>query len=431
MKIIFYIFACVLSVNFFIFSTTASAVTEIAKPVKADLDERLLFLTEQCEIQLKKTDWITTSGSNRIKAIRLKEGYDEISLQFEAAKSGGFNNFTVSINKNGKLFIKTFKLTDDRIKDNDRLKDIIFSFILPFAMVREGIGDFRKAYSSVFSFGYARTNDDHRFYPALLKGALHFSWQLLYDPSLNYISRENTLTIGDYLSFSVYFDLEKEVKENYFNIDFLIFGKNSHKGSVENGTRIMYGFFNGFEYFRPGFGDSIMKWDLPIYSDRPYIQYAIWRALQGNIIISHTKGGSVYSAELMAGAGMGIGPSSLFLAGTTEEEEKYMSDSFRSIKYRKQNYYFSYTIPARILLSADHVYGFRIEAGYNYYFFCPVIRDNFYDMLHIIKASVGYYFAKDFTVSLQYEHWRINSMMHDAHMSHHWNRFILEFRNYF
>ena len=149
------------------------------------------------------------------------------------------------------------------------------------------------------------------------------------------------------------------------------------------------------------------------------------------MLLSRHSGSSVYSAEFMIGAGMGVGPSSLFLSGISEDEEKDISSAFLSIKYRKQNYYFSYCFPARIILTADRIYGFRFEAGYNYYFFIPVVRDNLYDMLHIIKGSMGYYLNPDVLLNVQYERWFIDSMLHNKTRTHSWNRLVIELRNYF
>jgi hypothetical protein len=395
------------------------------------LEQRTVYLVSQCGDFLKKAGWITTINGNQISAFRLEGRYDELLLKIDFTYEAGLYVFTIAINKNEKQIVKVFKLPVNIAGDDARVRDIALSVLAPFSVGKEGIGDFRKAFTSIFSFGYERTSDDNEFYPAYAKGNLHLSWQLKYDPSARILTQETPLTFGDYTAFNVSIDWAHIIHENFFNIDLLIYGKNKYSGSAEHGTRFMYGFFNGLEYFRPGFSDSTMKWDQPIYSNKPFIQYTIWRALQWNMMISHRNGSSLYSAELMLGAGMGVGPSSLFYSNLTEEEEQNMSRSFRSIKYRKQNYYFSYSMPARLLLSADNIFGFRFEVGYNYYFFFPVISDNLYDMLHVFKGAIGYYLSSDVILNAQYERWRIESMYHDKTRTHDWNRLIIEFKNYF
>ena len=414
------------------FAASQQAVsTEKPEKKRINLKQRTGYLLSQCDILLKKAGWNTMIDNDQVKAFRLGSRYDEIILVIEADYYTGYYFFTVSINKNDKQTSHVFNLREEIVNDDNKLRDITLSAVVPAAVLREGIGDFRKAYTSIFSFGYSRTSDDRNFYPAYGKGNIHLAWQLVYDPSARILLPETSLSLGDYLSFSAYLDSADEIHENFFNIDFLIFGKSKYTGAADHGTRFIYGFFNGLEYFRPGFSDSTVKWDHEIYHTRPYIQYAIWRALQWNMMFSRIDGSRILSAELMFGAGMGVGPSSLFYSGLTEEEEKNMSHAFRSIKYRKQNYYFSYTVPVRISLCADHVKDFRFEVGYNYYFFYPVLTDNLYDMLNIIKGSIGYYLSYDVLLSLQYEHWMIKSMLHNQHMYRHWNRLIIEFKNYF
>jgi hypothetical protein len=405
--------------------------TGITEKQKNFLDERILFLLNECHALLKKVNWSVITDGNQIVAYRLEDRYDEMSMQIKAGYSDRLYIFELTINKNNKDTVKIFRLPESVVSNDARLRDIVLSAIIPPAVMREGIGDFRKAYSSIFSFGYARTHDGKEFYPAYAKGNLHLSWQLIYDPSARILEQDKTLSFGDYMTFNVYIDWANIVHENFFNIDLMIFGKNKYDGSRGHGTRLMYGFFNGLEYFRPGFSDSTMKWDNEIYDTKPFIQYTIWRALEGMMLFSRYSGSSVYSAEFMIGAGMGVGPSSLFLSGITEDEEQNISRSFRSIKYRKQNYYFSYTLPARILLFADNVYGFRFEAGYYYYFFIPVIRDDLYDMLHIIKGSIGYYLNPDVLLNVQYERWFIDSMLHNKTRTHAWNKLIIELKNFF
>ncbi|MFH0976505.1 MAG: hypothetical protein V1874_12055 [Spirochaetota bacterium] len=399
---------------------------------KPFLEERSAYLLNQFQIILKKAGWSPVLEGRHVKAFRLEDHrYDEISVRLDAGYSDNYYLFTILINKNGKQTSKTFWLQETVIKDDERFRDIVVSALMPAAVMREGVGDFRKAYSSIFSLGYARTHDGSEFYPAYAKGKLHLSWQLTYDPSANIFQKETPLTFGNYISFNLYFDWASHVHENFFNIDLLLFGKNKYSGTADHGTRLMYGLFSGLEYFRPGFSDSTMKWDREVYETEPYMQYMIWRVLQWNILISRRSGGSLYSAEFMAGAGMGVGPSSLSIAGTTEDEEQNMSSAFRSIKYRKQNYYFSYTLPARLSLCADHVFGFRFEAAYNYYFFYPIFTNDLYDMLHIAKGAIGYYLSYDVLLNVQYERWFIESMLNDKTKTHAWNRLIIELKNYF
>ena len=235
---------------------------ENAKKKTAFTEERTIYLINQCRDFLKKSGWITEIDRNQINAFRLESSrYDEMLLKIDPGYDAGLYIFTVTINKNEKQTVKAFKLSDNIVKDDIRLRDIVLSAVVPAAVLREGIGDFRKAYSSIFSFGYARTHDGKEFYPAYAKGNLHLSWQLVYDPSARILEREKSLTFGDYTAFKVYIDWANIIHENFFNVDVMVFGKNKYNGSRDHGTRLMYGFFNGLEYFRPGFSDSIMKWE--------------------------------------------------------------------------------------------------------------------------------------------------------------------------
>jgi len=393
--------------------------------------QRTGFLLRRCEIMLGNAGWVTAVDGSQVKAFRLRSQYDEISVKIEPARTEGIYSFTVIIQKNEKHSSKTFNIPVNIINDDERLSGLVLSCVPPEAIVRNELGNFRKAFKSIISFGYSRTRDDNKFYPVYAKGNIHIDWRLEYDPSARIFLKDTALTVGDYILFEGFFDWASIIRENFFNIDLLLYGRNKYSGSPDHGTRVLYGFFNGLEYFRPGFANSAMTWNDPINRTQPAIQYSIWRALQWNTLISHRNGAALYTASFMAGAGMGVGPSSLFATDLSAQDEENLSHVFRSIRYRKQNYYFSYTLPARVSLSADNVYGFYFEFGYNYYYFYPVLTDTMYDMLHVFNCITGYYLTYDVMLASEYESWWVVSMLnHDTRM-HHWNRLIFEFKNFF
>ncbi|MCU0821121.1 MAG: hypothetical protein MUC95_01450 [Spirochaetes bacterium] len=407
-------------------SRSAAGTARIVDPA-----ERTGYLLRQCEILLRKSEWKTASEGNEVKGCKFKNGYDEISVRISAEKDGGFFVFTVDTQKNGKRTEKTFRVSGETASDDKRLSDLVLSSVIPEVLVREGLGDFKKAFTAMISFGYSRTRDDDKFYPVYAKGNIHIDWLLEYDPSSKVYNDDTTLTVGDYILFDGFFDWATIIRENYGNVDVLLYGKNRYSGNAGHGTRLMYGFFNGVEYFRPGFANTAMTWNREINRSQPAIQYAFWRALQGNVILSHRNGAAIYTASFMAGAGMGVGPSSLFATDISPEEEENLSHVFRSRRYRKQNYYFSYGLPARISLSADRLYDFYLEIGYKYCYFYPVLIEDMYDMLHVCNGMIGYYLSYDVMIASEYESWWVVSMMHDETRRHQWNRLIFEFKNFF
>ncbi len=396
-----------------------------------DLAERTDYLLRQCELALRKSGWRTFYEDGTVGAHRFNDGYDAISIKITAGREGEKYLFTAEILKNGNRSVKTFRVSGDTAADDERLSKTVLSFVVPEALVREGNGDFRRAFKSIISFGYSRTGDDMNFYPVYMKGNIHFDWRLEYDPSSEIFSKDTVLHLGDYLYFDGFIDWASKVRENFGNIELLMFGRNRYSGSPERGTRLLYGFFNGLEYFRPGFSHSAMTWDDSIYHSRPAVQYSSWRPIQGNIILSRRNGASRYTASFMVGAGMGVGPSSLFATEISKEEEEDLNPAFKAARSWKQNYYFSYALPARLTLSADRVYDFYFELGYNYCFFYPVENETLYDMLHVSRGMIGYYIAHDVMVASQYESWWVVSMLDHDIRRHRWNRLIFEFKNFY
>ena len=219
---------------------------------------------------------------------------------------------------------------------------------------------------------------------------------------------------------------DSQIRENYFNTDILLFGVNNYSSDTNSETRFLYGFFNGFEYFRPGITDPTLEWSRQIYKKQPHIQYVIWRTLQGGFVVT-SKGRSITTFSMMIGFGPSIN-SSLTAVGLSEEEEAELSHIFKSIKYRKQNYYYSVAAPFSTSLICDHVYNFRFALGYNFYIFYPMENENAYDMLSIIKSSIGYYLIDGLLINVNYEYWYIDSKVRSKRKSHFWNRLIIEFK---
>ena len=286
---------------------------------------------------------------------------------------------------------------------------------------------FKEIFFSSISFGYNRTHDNLRFYPEYGQGSFYMSGSLLYDPAVNSLHNKIQLNQADYLSCDFYFAYDSRMRENFFNIDVLLYGKNKYESDGNSSKRSLYGFFNGFEYFRPGWSDSDVTWNRQIYKKKPHIQYTIWRAIQWTIINSYFLDNEILETRFSAGLGPSIN-SSLTATGILEGEEGELSHIFKSIEYRKQNYYYSVSFPVSIEFIADKIKDFRFGAGYNFYFFYPIENEKAFDILNILKCSIGYYLIHNCLLNVRYEYWEIESMVRDIKKDHWWNRMIMEIK---
>ena len=274
-----------------------------------DLNNNVYYLLKEYGKILHKKNWKVIIENNQLRAYNFSNNYHALKAQIMAEYNSGYTIFSVSLYINGEKQQREFKTTSENLPiDSIRTKNTILSFMLIPIISKNKSKNIQKVFFPSISIGYNRTHDRIEFYPQYKQGSIYFSGELVYDPSKNSKEKEIPLSIGDYLSFVIYAAYDSEVRENYSNIDILLLGKHKYKTSNSSETRILYGFFNGMEYFRPGFSDTTVRWDHQIYKKQPHIQYYIYRALSWGYIRS-VKSSGIYTTSIMAGFGPSINSS--------------------------------------------------------------------------------------------------------------------------
>ena len=394
-----------------------------------DIQKEIAEILQDYQSLLKKDQWITDIKNNSISAFRYKNEYNKLLILINIDDNELIYQIKLNIKKNNQDTYKEFLFRKDEKFNLSRIKNTILAYLTEQIISTKNSDQYISNFNSEVSVGYNRTHDNHEFYPEYGQGSFYMSGMLKYDPAKNITTKELTLKTGDYLAADLYFAYDSHMRENYFNIDLLISGKNRY--FTENGSenRELYGFFNGFEYFRPGFYDPTLEWSRKIYKKQPHIQYNIWRVLQWGIIKTE-KDDNIYDYSVMAGFGPSIN-SSLTINNVTPEEEKELSHIFKSIKYRKQNYYYGIVFPFSAGFSVDRIYRLRFGFGYNFYFFYPVENEDAYDMLNIVKLNAGFYITEDSLFNALYEYWHIKSKLRSDREYHFWNRLVLEIKYLF
>ncbi len=398
--------------------------------VEINADSKVPYIFNILKNDLKDDNWHVRVDGDELTAFRFGNGIDELKIRIEYLPDDMFYIYKITV-VTDKVYNKEVKINKSRAYDNLYLKDEILSFV--YSRINSGFNgnikstaNTKKVYFSSISAGYNRTHDNYRFYPEYGQGSFLMSGTLVYDPAINVNSSEIDLKPVDYLSVEFYFCFDSRVRENYFNIDLMIFGKNKFESSDSAASRrALYGFFNGFEYFRPGWNNWDVQWNRKIYKKQPHVQYAIWRAAQWKMINTYTVNNKNFISYFSAGLGPSIN-SSLTATDVTPEEEDDLSHIFKSIKYRKQNYYYGISMPLSAGIVADRINDFKFGAGYNLYIFAPVEHEKAIDVLNIVKLSAGYYFTDNFLLDLHYEYWNIYSMVRDTEAAHWWNRIMIE-----
>lgn len=375
---------------------------------------------------LENGGWKVISQNSRILACKFENSYNELTLDIHTDPGPEYYTIDVSITVNGKTESRDFIIKKGMLKDMSLIRELVMPFVIQHSLSDPLPVSKKKAYSVSLSAGYNRTHDNIKFYPEKREGSFYTAASLLYDPARHAEAGELNLDMGEYMFLDFYFAYDSKMRENFFNIDILLHGKNRFGRDGASSKRTLYGYFNGFEYFRPGFYNSILTWNSKLYKKQPHIQYTLWRALQWGLINTF-KNGPEYTFKLMIGFGPSIN-SSLTAVHVEKEEEKALSHIFKSIKYRKQNYYYSVCWPVSSSFLIDKIFDFRIGAGYNFYIFYPVENEVAYDIVNILKFSTGYYVTDLILINARYEYWNIQARVKSTRDSHYWNRLVLELK---
>lgn len=429
-KIFLFLFFCFLLTQIFSETVNAREINNISKKNYTISQHKTNIVLNAIKKLLKDNAWYVKIEGRELFAYKFTNEFIKLKLIIDHKFDSASDIYKTTVITD-KMHIREITIKNEYADDTLYIRDKIIPYILERINTDyENHSNPKKIYFGSISAGYSRTSDNYRFYPEYRQGSFYMSGSLSYDPAVNITASSITLGAADYFSSDFYFTLDSRIRENSFNIDLLIYGKNNFESARNNTKRSLYGFFTGFEYFRPGFNDNVLQWNRKIYKKQPHIQYGIWRAIQGTIINTNKSNNGIFKNYLSLAIGPGIN-SSLTANDISEDEEDDLSHIFKSIKYRKQNYYYSAVATVSAGLIADKVYNFLFRADYNGYFFIPVENEEAYDLMNILKFSTGYYLTQKTLFAVNYEFWNIDSMIKDAGENHSWNRLIIEIKYFF
>lgn len=380
---------------------------------------------------VKKNGWITIHDNNSLKAYRFSGDYNELEIIVHTSKKGSMCVYDVRMTKDGESKHRVFTTADARPPAASNL-------IMPYVM--SGItgahtNGAKSPYRNTFSFGYSRTNTENDLLPESDRGGYYVGLLIIYDPSFITGASDIPVRFGDYIKIdaNIVIDSNPEgrnyINENFFNLDFIFWGRHILSGSAQNFIRSLFGLSMGMEYFRPGWKDNVLLWSHQLYHEQPHLQYLIYRAIGFSCNLLYSSGSGQYLFDFIAGAGPSIN-SSLFAVGLTPEEELNRSELFQSLTGSKQNFYYSACIPVSATVTADrllrHLY---VSLSYRFYFFYsadPAIDDTAHDIVHIVSPSIGVRVFNDFRFQAGYEYWRVESTLNGDVKSSSWKRLIFQ-----
>ncbi len=313
--------------------------------------------------------------------------------------------------------------------------------IIPYALSETSGGAPPEKTSTSFfgslALGYTRVNEKWDVLPEKDRGRLLVDWRLKYDPSrfsgrnsmiltpASYIDTNFSITINDREGGNL-----NKLNDPFFNVDIIMYGRHSQKGSPENGIRNLYGFFTGIEYQRPYLEDPSVRWTDSIYPDYVHIQYCYWETLLFRQILEFARREG--SVTLTWSAGIGPGQNSS-LTATDIEDEDTLSQAFTNKWYGRKgfeinalNYYYSLVLPAEIELSVDRYINSRFDLRYRFFYFQAFLDSKLYDIMNVISFKYSYYFNTRTTVGAGYDFYHIMGFSAIREISHHWHRFTIQ-----
>lgn len=383
---------------------------------------------------LRKRGWITQNEQMIFKAFRFASDYDEIVVQIYPKRKSSLTTFEIIFSKNGKVTTKTLVFQNSHPNYAENAEKTIIAQIVSLTFQKDA--NLKKnPHFTCFSTGYSRTHDTFDIFPENNKGGYYISLAYAYDPSRLTDLSQLHLNFAEYLTIRAWLVIDNDpvnrnyINENFFNFDIIFWGTHYQKTDFKHKYRIVQGLFTGMEYFRPGWKDNILLWSHNLYRDQPHIQYMIWRAIAWGFLSTIETNYGIWSLNFMVGFGPSIN-SSLHAVGWDQEEEINRSPLFQSLTGSKQNYYYSTAYPLSFSISLERLWRITIGINYNFYFFYasdPAIKgERAYDIVHLIKSSIGMYITEKLQFQASLEKWYIHSMLNGKHTAHGWNRFFVE-----
>lgn len=370
---------------------------------------------------LKERSWNIDWSGNELKAYRYKDGYQELRVTI-ATDNGEIVTHTVTVSHNSTVLRKQFKF-----RNTDNTPENIRKIVLPYLVkVQQSPHEHEpsKTYTASAFMGYSRFHDTY-IMPRQPKGTFILGFNLVYNPSRYSTLTAENLGTGDYLSFSFYISADNNIRENTYDIHYLLTGTRKYETNNDTKTSTISGLFMGVEYFRPVIDFDAFTWDESIYRHHPHIQYFIFRTFAWEYLYEKDSG-FVRNFNVMAACGPSVN-SSLNATKISPEEEGELSKIFRSNFYgdRRQNFYYSIGIPLKIELTLQFTDTISVDTSWRSYFFFPIEGENAYDVANITRMAPAYHFTESLSSKLAWEFWHVHSMLEDNYKNHYWNRIII------
>jgi len=381
---------------------------------------KLLF--NDYNIILKKNSWNTTIDGNDFFAYRYNNGYREIIINISSETKNNIVEHKITVTDNKSVSKRSFKFLDSE-NNPENLRKIILPYLIqiqhePYKPVPE------KMYTASAFIGYHQFHDRY-ICPRKPEGSLILGFNLVYNPSRFSTLPTEQLATGDYLSFFAYISANSRIREHTYDIHYLLTGTKNRSSNSSDGSIEISGIFMGLEYFRPEANFDDFTWDEDVYEHHPHIQYFVFRTIAWEYIYEKNAG-VVQAFNFMAGCGPSVN-SSLNATNISEEEEDELSPIFRSNFYgdRRQNFYYSVSVPLKIGLTLSLTNSINVETEWKSYIFFSIEGEDAFDLLNIIRISPAYRLTESLSANFSWEYWHVHSMLENEYKNNHWNRLIL------
>ncbi len=355
-----------------------------------------------------------------LRAYRLRNDYEELRTVINGSRDGDFETYDVRMSYDGTERERSFRIrkAGSVTAGTDPLR-VLLPYLLEALEYRgpRRLG----AYEASVSAGYNRF---HEFepYPRWRIGTLQLGFNLMHDPARHMNEPRTVLSLGDYFHFQGYLNLSPEWKDVWYDFTLLLAGMQTLAPGADRPARSVFGLFSGIELFRPSLNFKEFMWSDGTYEDHPHIQYFLLKPFVPGIV--HQWGRDRrYSLSAFGSAALSVN-SSLCATHVTEAEEDDLSPIFRSKYYgnRRQNFYYSWSVPLALSFAADRIGPFRLKAGYRVYYFSPVEEERAYDILNVPGGSVGWYLSHGVLATAGYEYWHVYSRLQEKTRHYSWHR---------
>lgn len=392
-------------------------------PQTSEIEGVSAYLLSEFDGILREKGWTPTVEGNSLTAYRFNNDFDAITSSIDEENNDGELVLHVSVQRNDTLKSRDFRFPGYTPAEKNRVRYTVLPYLME-ASAGERLSGGNMAFFASLTAGYSRVNDTAAIYPAWNEGALYLGFKLLYDPASRVKQDVVALTIGDYLSFSGFLTADPMISETQYDIHLLLCGTQWYGKNGESEKRTINGLFMGLEYRRPTIGYTEFTWRDSLYTNRPHVQYIIYKPCMWGFILTK-ESVKKYTFSFNTGPGFSIN-SSLNAVGLTPQEEADLSRIFKSMKYTdsRQNYYYAWAFPAAISLTADNIFRCKFEVGYNFYYFIPVEKEDAWDVLHIANVSCGYHARENILIKIVYEYWHADSRLEGEYARHNWNRLV-------